>query len=56
MQKVDLFWVILSVICPIVGLILFFVKRDDESAAAITYLIAAIGGSVVSMLILVGLL
>lgn len=43
--------IIISILLPIVGYVLFFVKKDDEPEIAKTYLYAALGGSVVGLLI-----
>lgn len=42
--------VILSVLIPIVGYVLYFVKRNDEPDAARNYLWSAVAGSVVGLL------
>lgn len=44
--------IVLSVLLPIVGYVLFFVKRDGEPDAAKQYLWSAIGGSVVGLIIM----
>jgi len=44
--------VVLSVLLPIVGYVLYFVKKDNEPDAARNYLWSAIGGSVIGLLIL----
>lgn len=41
---------IISFLIPILGYILFFVKKDDEPGAASTYLWAAIGGSILGVI------
>ena len=43
--------VILSVLLPIVGYILFFVKKDLEPDAAKIYLWSAIAGSIVGLIL-----
>lgn len=43
--------VILSVLLPIVGYVLFFVKRTEEPDAAKNYLWSAIAGSVVGVML-----
>ena len=43
--------VILSVLLPIVGYVLFFMKKDSEPEVAKNYLWSAISGSVVGLLI-----
>lgn len=44
--------VVLSVLIPIVGYVLYFVKRDDEPDAAKNYLWSAIAGSVIGLILL----
>lgn len=44
--------VILSVLLPIVGYVLYFVKKDGEPDAAKNYLWSAIAGSVIGLLII----
>lgn len=44
--------VVISVLIPIVGYVLYFVKREDEEDAARNYLWSAIAGSVVGLLII----
>jgi hypothetical protein len=46
--------VILSVLLPIVGYVLFFVKREKEPDAARNYLWSAVAGSVVGVLLALG--
>lgn len=41
---------IISFFLPILGYILFFVKKDDEPEAASTYLWAAVGGSIIGVI------
>lgn len=43
--------IILSVLLPIIGYVLFFTKKDNEPTAASGYLWAAIGGSIVGILL-----
>lgn len=43
--------VIISVLLPIVGYILYFVKREEEPDAAKNYLWSAIAGSIVGLII-----
>jgi hypothetical protein len=43
--------VVLSVLIPLIGYILFFVKKDEAPAAANTYLWSAIGGSITGLII-----
>lgn len=42
---------VLSVFIPLVGYILYFTKKDEQPDAAKSYLWAAIGGSVVGVLL-----
>ncbi len=44
--------IILSVLFPIVGYVLYFVKRNDEPDAARNYLWSAVAGSVVGILLI----
>lgn len=44
--------VILSVLLPIVGYVLYFVKKEGEPDAAKNYLWSAIGGSVIGLILL----
>lgn len=46
---------ILSVLIPIVGLVLFFVKKADEPDAAKAYLGACIGGAIIGFIIGMGM-
>lgn len=55
MKKVDLFNVILSALIPIVGIILFLAKKDDEPEAARTYLSAGIFSIILSVIISISL-
>ncbi len=48
-NKVNPLLVIVSVLIPLVGYILYFTKRKDEGEVANSYLWAAIGGSVVGV-------
>lgn len=43
---------ILSILLPLIGYVLFFVKREDDSTVAKTYLWCAIGGSVVGLILM----
>ena len=43
--------VILSVLLPIVGYILYFSKKDETPNAAKSYLWSAIGGSIIGLLL-----
>ena len=49
--KTNVILVVLSVLLPIIGYVLFFVKREDDPEAAKNYLYAAIGGSVVGLIL-----
>lgn len=51
MKNVNPLLMIISVLLPLVGYILFFVKKDKEPDVASAYLWSAIGGSVVGLLI-----
>ena len=52
MKKVDFVYIILSVILQIVGLLLYFKEKDEnENNTAISYLLASIGGALVSLVI-----
>lgn len=51
MEKANPLLVILSVLLPIVGYVLYFVKRSDNPDAAQTYLWSAVAGSVVGLLL-----
>ena len=44
--------VILSVLLPIAGYILYFAKKDEQSEAARNYLVSAIVGSVLGILLM----
>ena len=44
--------IILSVLIPIVGYVLYFTKRDDSPKPAKTYLWSAIAGSIVGLILL----
>lgn len=45
--------IILSALLPIIGYVLFFVKKDDEPDAAKTYLWCAIAGSIIGIILMV---
>ncbi len=49
-MKANALLVIISVLLPFVGYIMFFVKKDEVPEAAKTYLYAAIGGSICGIL------
>lgn len=51
MKSANPLLIVLSVFLPIVGYILFFVKKDDEPAVANNYLWSAIGGSAIGLLL-----
>lgn len=44
--------VILSVLLPIVGYVIYFVKKDNEPDAANNYLWCAIAGSIVGIILM----
>ena len=50
-DKAGIGLIILSILFPIVGIILYFVKKDDEPNAAKTYLGCGIAGFVIGLLI-----
>ena len=52
MKSANPILIILSILLPIIGYVLFFVKKDDEPTAANQYLWSAIGGSVVGLLLI----
>ena len=52
MKSANPILIILSILLPIIGYVLFFVKKDDEPTAANQYLWSAIGGSVVGLLLM----
>ncbi|MBR5847569.1 MAG: hypothetical protein IKY72_07225 [Bacteroidaceae bacterium] len=52
-DKTNVILVVLSVLLPLIGYILYFVKREDAPDAAKNYLYAAIAGSVVGLLLAV---
>lgn len=43
--------VVLSVLLPIIGYVLYFAKKDDQPDAAKGYLWAAIGGSIIGLML-----
>lgn len=43
--------VILSVLIPLIGYILYFAKRDEQPDAAKGYLWAALAGSIIGLLV-----
>lgn len=44
--------VILSVLLPFAGYVLFFAKKDEEPEAAKSYLISAVVGSILGVLLI----
>ncbi len=42
---------ILSILIPLIGYVLYFVKREEDSAVAKNYLWCAVGGSVVGLIL-----
>ena len=48
-NKVNPILTVLSVIIPIVGYVLYFVKKEDNNEIASNYLWAAIAGSIVAI-------
>lgn len=51
MKNVNPLLIILSILLPLVGYILFFVKKDNDPEAASAYLWSAVGSSVVGLII-----
>lgn len=51
-NKTNGFLVVVSVLLPIVGYILYFVKRGNEPDAAKNYLWSAIAGSVIGLIMM----
>ena len=51
MKNANILLVILSFLFPIVGIILFFVKKNDNAQAAQSYLYAGIAGFVLGLLL-----
>lgn len=45
--------VILSVLLPIVGYVLYFVKKDSEPDSAKSYLWSAVGGSIIGVILMI---
>ena len=52
MKNANVILVILSFLIPIVGIVLYFVKKNDEAEAAKSYLWAAVAGFVLALLLL----
>lgn len=52
-NKTNGFLVIISVLFPIVGYVLYFVKRENEPDAAKSYLWSAIAGSIIGLIIMI---
>ncbi len=50
-NKVNPILVILAVLIPIVGYVLYFVKKSEEQEVANNYLWAAVAGSVIGVII-----
>ena len=50
-NKTNAFLVVLSVLLPIVGYVLYFVKKGEEPDAAKNYLYSAIGGSIAGLIL-----
>ena len=50
MKNANIFLVILSFLIPIVGLVLFFVKKSEDAEAAQSYLYAGIAGFVLGLI------
>lgn len=53
MNKINPIFLILSIFIPIVGIVLFFSKKDNEPGPANTYLWAGIGGFLLAFLIMI---
>lgn len=51
MKNANPLLIILSVFFPIVGYVLYFVKRSEEPEAAKTYLWSAVAGSLIGVLL-----
>ncbi len=50
-NKTNPILVILSVLLPLIGYVLYFVKREGEPDAATNYLWSAIAGSIIGLLL-----
>lgn len=50
MKNANIWLVILSFLFPIVGVILYFVKKNEEAEAAQSYLYAGIAGFVLGLI------
>lgn len=53
-KEANVWTIILSVLIPLVGYVLYFVKKEEQSDAAKNYLLPAIVGSVVFALLYLG--
>ena len=51
-NETNILLIILSVLFPLVGFVLYFVKKDDSQEVAKNYLYAAIAGFVVGLLLI----
>ena len=49
-DKVNVGLVIISVLIPLVGYILYFAKREDSPNAASNYLWSAVAGSIIGLI------
>lgn len=52
MKKANPILIIISILLPIVGYILYFTTRGEDEDTACSYLWSAIGGSVVGLLLI----
>lgn len=52
MKNANPLLIILSVFLPIVGYVLYFVKRNEEPEVAKTYLWSAVAGSLIGVLLM----
>ena len=53
-KEINVWTVILSVLIPMVGYVLYFVKKDEQSNASKNYLLPAIVGTVVFAILYFG--
>lgn len=53
MKNANPFLLILSVLLPLIGYILFFAKKKDDEEAAAIYLWGAIAGSVIGVILII---
>lgn len=51
MKNANIWLAIISFLIPIVGVVLFFVKKNDDAEAAKSYLYAAIAGFVLGLIL-----